>query len=238
MCTLSFRLDEQGYELFFNRDEQRTRKRARPPVHDVETDAVFPVDPDGGGTWIALHRSGMSLCLLNYYPAGEPPYIATRSRGLLVRELLTRGEGAAEHLHHMRLDDYRPFTLCVFEAGLSAVRGAAWAFQWDGARLHTGHLDGARTSSSRRTVAVERVRMALYEKFVVDRSVRELGAFHRSHAPRASAQSVCMHREDAQTVSFTHIVAGSRCEMTYHDGPPCTRPPETRVMLRSAEHGA
>ncbi len=74
MCTVSWLLHDAGYEVFFNRDEQKGRAIANPPaVFDREgTRYMMPVDPDGGGTWIAMNQHGLSLCLLNYYQGDIP----------------------------------------------------------------------------------------------------------------------------------------------------------------------
>ena len=58
MCTVSWRLDADGYELLFNRDELRTRAEGLSPSrHEAaNTGFVAPIDPDGGGTWIAANQ--------------------------------------------------------------------------------------------------------------------------------------------------------------------------------------
>ena len=56
-------------EVFFNRDEQRSRTQAIPVTLDSSRQALYPIDPQGQGTWIALAQSGASLCLLNNYQA-------------------------------------------------------------------------------------------------------------------------------------------------------------------------
>ena len=50
----------------------------------------------------------------------------------------------------------------------------------------------------------------------------KLIAFHRSHENGPSAYSVCMHRPEAMTRSFTRVTVGAeRITMVYHPGPPC-----------------
>ena len=44
----------------------------------------------------------------------------------------------------------------------------------------------------------------------------------KSHLPEPGAFSICMHREDAGTVSYTEIVIEDRLGiMRYHPGPLC-----------------
>ena len=71
MCTVTWRTRADGYDLFFNRDEHRARSTAQGPQTHSRPGArvIAPVDPDGGGTWLAANEHGLSHCLLNYYAA-------------------------------------------------------------------------------------------------------------------------------------------------------------------------
>ena len=94
MCTLTYLLNERGYELFFNRDEQRSRLLAEPPkLNKVNKShgAIYPIDPQGGGTWIAVNEQGLSLALLNNYQAplsNNDNHNKSISRGQLILSLL------------------------------------------------------------------------------------------------------------------------------------------------------
>jgi hypothetical protein len=49
-----------------------------------------------------------------------------------------------------------------------------------------------------------------------------LAAYHRSHQNGPSAYSVCMHREDAGTQSYTRVrVTADEVELRYHPVAPC-----------------
>ena len=68
MCTLTWWRGEEGeFEVFFNRDEKKTRSRAELPLKREENGMQFlsPRDPDGGGTWMLVNEHGVVLCLLN-----------------------------------------------------------------------------------------------------------------------------------------------------------------------------
>lgn len=223
MCTLSWLLNADGYEVYFNRDEQVTRSRGHAPLYKESLDAIFPIDPDGGGTWIALHRSGTTLCLLNDYslPAGTPA--GAVSRGLLIPSLLHGADDIARAISTMSLRSYAPFTLCHFPAGLTRVEGEASTYHWDGTRLTRSTPSAPVTSSSVDTDHVRRSRQDIYQRTTPEGGVERghLLRFHASHLPSRSEQSVCMHRAGAQTVSLSHITVGPRSSFTYYDGPPC-----------------
>lgn len=214
--------------MAMNRDERRTRAPALPPVlvDAGGLPGLMPVDGDAGGTWISVNDRGHALALLNRWE--ESPHDAGTpfvSRGLLVRDLagLSGSDDLRTALTGALLSRYRPFTL------VSIVPAAAPVlFEWNG--LELGHATAAqpgliRTSSGSDQVGVERSRGAL---FSAAREAPEgltppaLALLHRSHQPEKGALSVCMHRDDANTVSFSLItVSGGSVLFRYVPGPPC-----------------
>ena len=68
MCTVTFMPRRTGYCLAMNRDEKRTRPEGclQPREILVAIGVIYPSEP-GGGTWIALNDSGVSLALINWY---------------------------------------------------------------------------------------------------------------------------------------------------------------------------
>lgn len=233
MCTLTWRTNADGYDLYFNRDEQRSRARAHAPLYKESLDAVLPVDPDSGGTWIAVHRSGASLCLLNDYAGGEPTG-EVRSRGALIPTLLDSVDQVSRAVMRLDLRCFQGFTLCVFPAGLRHGNGEVSAYHWDGVRLRTSVRLALVSSSSLDTARVLATRGDVYRHTVPLQGIgpEHLLRFHASHVPSRSQASVCMHRADAQTVSLSHIVVNAmRSTFTYYDGPPCQVGPLPTVVL-------
>ncbi len=225
MCTVSWFFTEDGYELFSNRDERRTRPSAAPPAV-VETPRVrylAPSDTEAGGTWIAVNELGLTLSLLNLYQATRPPGSPQppRSRGLLVRDLAA-SEGLAEVAEALARTDlarYEPFTLLAVEPRL------ARAFEWDGRSLETlGEPAHPLVSSAVAFPAAAAARKRSFELL----AAQGLGgpelhlAFHRSHLPERGRLSVCMHREDARTVGFSRVRVDAReITLAYAPSSPC-----------------
>lgn len=241
MCTASWLVRPDGYELFFNRDELRRRARAEPPRLWQHGPVRFlaPVDAEAGGTWLAANEFGLTVALLNLYgesaPAASGAFV---SRGRLVEHL-----AASANLRLLRaqlapevLASFRPFTLLALALG-----EAAWAARWDGERLAEVVLDLPLLSSSGYdTAAAETARRALWQREILAAggpSTERLLEFHRSHEPERGPFSPCMHRDDARTVSFTHVsVSPTAVAMRYAGGPPCRTPPgETELLTRRAE---
>ena len=81
VCTLSWFDAPDGYHLFFNRDERRTRRAEIPPAVRCRGSVRFiaPLDGDFGGTWIAANESGLTLCLLNGFGDSDGDERADRS---------------------------------------------------------------------------------------------------------------------------------------------------------------
>ena len=227
MCTVSWIRTPCGYELFCNRDEKRKRQPAIGP-HITEQDGVAwvaPIDGDFGGTWIGVNHLGLTVCLLNGTPADGTP--GPISRGFLTRELLSSRtmDEAIERLDEAALENYSAFTLIVLAVGRPAI-AAAWDRNHLVIHTHAERLQPY-TSSSYESDSVVRYRRASYEH------ARLHGiAFHASHQFGRSPWSVCMHRDDAETVSFTGISVNRRhvC-LLYSSGAPCTGIRGTPVSL-------
>lgn len=117
MCTVSWMHELDGYQLFCNRDEKRSRAEADPPrtLHRDGVRFLAPLDSECGGTWIATNQFGISLCLLNGTAAQATP--GYRSRGLLVLDLIPSAS-LADLAHRMSFRDlspFQPFTLLALE---------------------------------------------------------------------------------------------------------------------------
>ena len=226
MCTVSWIHQGSGYQLLSNRDEKRTRRPASTPRLLTRDSVRFvaPIDGDFGGTWIAVNEYGLSLVLLNRAPSSP----AKLSRGLLPMNLIpspTLSE-IAERISATDLSDFAAFTLAALEPSLPAA-----LFHWDGRGL-TADFDGDRhvplVSSSFDPERVERERRAEFDRLrQLPGGLRagNLLAFHASHQPERGpdAYSTCMHRPDAETVSFTWVtVNAAEASLYYAPGALCS----------------
>jgi hypothetical protein len=238
MCTLSVVrapfVEAPGdlrWRVMFNRDERITRGEARLPQacsHGRLT-GLYPVDPDGGGTWIAATSAGLVFALLNETGAcsqGFSPAVNSRpeglrylSRGLVVPQLLASRslDEAAFRLGQLPTGRFRPFRLLVVgDAGvLEAVD--AGDRRW---RLHEPEPTFARTSSSRAPVWTTRRRLALFARLVPTPSPSAQDAYHHHQWPANPGASVLMRRPGAATVSLTTIEAfASGFRVSYRPSP-------------------
>ena len=228
MCTLTWRAEGKRYEVHFNRDERRTRPLAEPPRPAVLRGMPYlaPVDPEGGGTWLAVNACGLTVALLNDYGAPRPVRDPStfRSRGQLVLELVDclDADELEQRLSTRDLTEFQPFSMYVFTP--TVIR----AFAWEGSALKRGSAgDGDRpvSSSSRDQAGAAKQRTRLFQRELarVGAVTSELLAdFHRSHEPERGVHSPCMHRDDAATVSYSKVAVGPRqVRFDYVAGPPC-----------------
>lgn len=236
MCTVTWLESDAGYHLFSNRDELRSRGPARAPrlFESAAGRYLAPIDPDGGGSWVAVNDHGVGLTLLNDYAAqGFHPAAPGRfhSRGLLVTRLAATGsfQEMCAAFAALDLERFRPFRLVVLAPG-----AAARVFHWDGRREseEASSRPPLLTSSSFDPAGADAARRELLDAADHPLAVEGLLAFHRSHLPARGPLSPCMHRDDARTVSFTHVeVTGRRARMRYQDGPPCRGSAATAIEL-------
>ena len=219
MCTLTWRHEAEGYDLFFNRDERKTRQRERPPdifIHNG-VELIAPRDGDGGGTWLAVNASGITHALLNYYDLagnhrepGQP-----LSRGLLPLRLASLEAGDEPPAHPQR---FRPFHLVKVAPG-----GLVRHWIWDGEAIRSSVLDdGDRplTTSSFDPARAVALRVSAFEALGTDPDLDALEKYHRSTSAHGRAYGVLMQRGDAQTMSITHVrVTGSEVTVLYEPLP-------------------
>jgi len=216
---------EDGYELFFNRDERKSRRRAELPTSQIADGVQYlsPTDADAGGTWIAANQYGVTVCLLNHYQFEQiETYKNWISRGEMVRRFATVAsiDQADALFESLDLDDYRAFRMFVIDH-----HGSNRLCVWDGhkARIER-NVTTPKSSSSVDARHVKSVRKGLFAdlNLIESKNVGDYINYHASHLPSRSKESVCMHRDDANTVSLSHVSVSSQgVSFRYADGSPC-----------------
>lgn len=227
MCTVTWLHRPDGYELCFNRDELKTRLIAHPPSihHEDGLHYIAPIDADAGGTWIGVNQFGITVCLLNYYHAAMNRQLSAAdytSRGLLVKSLLTHDtlSDIFARYSDAELRQFRPFKLLAI-----GPESAAQGLVWDGTSAEIARNPEPPLSSSSflSEKVIEQRRRRFGEIRASDGNHPEaLRNYHRSHIPEKGPFSVCMHREEAHTVSFSRVVVAAE-HITFHytPGAPC-----------------
>lgn len=239
MCTLSWIRGEAGYTVFMNRDERPTRAPGLPPgIRGNAVRWIAPFDGQSHGTWIGANERGVTLAILNRYH--DSPMSADGewiSRGLLVTSLLEEPskDDVERHLRDEPLGLYQPFTLAVFDVG----RGAR-LLAWNGKELAASQVVNTGlviTSSGFDQELATKLRGSLFERweeferpdpanatdptYPTHPTMEAFEEIHSSHLPEKGPLSICMHRPEAGTVSFTRIdVRPEAVRVHYIPGPP------------------
>ena len=238
MCTISFLPKPQGFYLAMNRDEKRDRFAALPPkiVDLANRRAIFPRESTGG-TWISANDAGVCLALINWHGVEREPKHDVVSRGEVVRALAGKSsvDEIACEVVKLPLRKLRPFRLIAIVPSERLVTEWRWNLerlttrnhQWQVEHWFSSGLDERRAERER-----QRVCETAHNRQSA-RNLRWLRQLHRSHAPKRGPFSICMHRADATTVSYTEIaVSGRRATMRYKPGPCCFNvAPVTRTIL-------
>ncbi len=242
MCTLSWLPSRHGYTVWFNRDERVTRARGIAPERGSQHGVAFiaPQDGEAGGTWIGANALGVTVCLANRYHDGPGATVAQArarvSRGRLVPSLLgSRNTNVlSATLKGAELEVYEPFTVAAF-----AVGAPAHLLAWNGAELTSWTESDPGiilTSSAVDQMTVAQARHTTLAAALAQEGNRLMPAvldrLHASHIPSPSGLSVCMHREDARTVSLSRVEVGpDTIRFQYTPGPPCSTPANEPVTL-------
>jgi len=181
----------------------------------------MPVDPQGGGSWIATNEHALTIALLNYYEAdanhSEEP---KRSRGLLVKDLAACKTllQAENYLHAAQVTEYAPFHLLVF----AGVQHPIW-WSWNGSQLQQRLLTtGVLSTSAWGSRWVPELRAQYLQRHLhTMREDSEHLQLMRQSKPYSNSIAVAMQRTDAMTVSTTVIkVTSADTQLTYYEGHP------------------
>ncbi len=230
MCTLSVVTGDNGYLLAMNRDERIERGAGEPPeIHQrAGAAAIYPSD-GAGGTWISVNDYGITLALLNRNDIARPALDGAkiRSRGQIIPALTGASSLAAIQaaFRAFSLERTQPFRL----VGVFPDEGAIGEWIWDSSQLmfQTQGWDSRHWfSSSLSDKQAERLRgtacqNAQYEKDAG--SVPWLRRLHALHAEGAGPFSLCVHRDDVKTLSYSEVmVTPGGVQMSHFRGSPCT----------------
>lgn len=250
MCTITWRAAPGLREIYFNRDELKTRAAALPPSirHSTEgNEYIAPHDPDGGGTWLAVNDYGLIVAMLNLYPKNAlAVWSPRRSRGLLVQDLMNCRNPieVSTWLHEENLEYYRPFTLLAFHLDFPDPLWAEWK---------NPHFDLRRdasanmpiTGSSYATSEVIASRKQRFKEMLENQGdgdeAEMLRSFHHDTQALDPAHAVFMERSDARTVSYTEVhLDRHRATLRYWECDPKTRlladKTELSIALRHGFH--
>ena len=227
MCTVSFIPNPQGFFVGMNRDESVHRPVALlPEVHFCDgRQSVYPSEP-AGGTWIGLNDAGLCFALINWYAVRVRTVSGTISRGTVVKALLQAStlDESYSAMRLLPLNRVPPFRVIAIALRERAIAEFRWDQDlllterklWNANHWFSSGLDESAAQAKRGEVCRQE-----WKKTNAG-DLHWLRELHKSHLPEPGAFSICMHRQEAATVSYTEIeVEESLGVMRYHPGPLC-----------------
>lgn len=171
--------------------------------------ALMPIDPQSGGTWIAVNDAGVVFVVLNSNSGRARP-AGDISRGTIIPAIVEAAtvSDALVRAQTLQVQRYAPFRLLLFDR-YQLVE--CWRLG-DRIRHRRSFLGGAvmRTSSSLGDGVVSGPRRALFQRFFTDADdpCAAQDGFHQHRWIGREDISVNMLRPDACTVSHTVVEVG------------------------------
>jgi Transport and Golgi organisation 2 len=232
MCTLTVVTGNDRYLMAMNRDEKITRGTGSPlEIHEFDgIRTIYPNDGNGG-TWFATNEYGITFALLNWNDIAPQGIKAkTRSRGRVIPALID--SGSLSDLHEVfdisNFKGMTPFRL----VGVFPSEREIWEWRWDSTQLgFQVHVWESRHwfSSSLSDERAECLRGAACRNAQHDSDVGSLPWLRRLHASHAGGPgpfSLCVHREDVKTLSYSEVmVTPGTVQMGHLRNSPCTMGP-------------
>jgi hypothetical protein len=233
MCTLTaINLmtghGEGGFRVVMSRDEMLTRSIATPPQwHEHNgSRAIWPTDPDSGGTWIAAHEDGLTLALVNSFPEPMPKLPKEiLSRGTIIPEMIfCEGiEDVIERFDTFPVERFAPFRLVMIDFMLDDelcdLVPIMAVLDWNREEVAVEiHQDGpvCLVSSG---LGDDKVapRIKLFEETVLKRRLTadKQDRYHQHQWHDRPEISVMMGREAARTVSLTTVEVLDKSPVDY-----------------------
>jgi hypothetical protein len=225
MCTFSFIPEKEGYLVGMNRDEQIVRSASLPPERfPIEGGyALYPREISGG-TWIAANSFGVTLALLNWYSVA-PNAPKSQSRGEVIPSLIAGEDSSSVHdaLTRLSLGGTLPFRLVgIFSQG-HKVTEWRWSqrmleileFPWERRHWFSSGLSDAEAEKQRGAVCTR--------SSPNGRTTKEwLRELHRSHENGPGPFSVCVHRPEVRSLSYSEVSYSLHgLSVLYVPHPPC-----------------
>ncbi len=222
MCTVTFLpLEDQGFILTSNRDEQKGRITLPPKIYsENDVKMLYPKDAMAGGTWIGVSAKNRLICVLNggfEKHIRKVPY--TKSRGLISKELL-QTEAIEPTINALDLKDVEPFTMVIVD--WDETDYSLYQLVWDADKKHFKKMEKAPhiwSSSTLYTKESSEKRTEWFKEWL-DRNVISQESILKFHHLEEGdkEQTILMKRSYVETVSISSVLKTSKgIKFNYED---------------------
>ena len=225
MCTVTYIPSEKGVHITSNRDERYDRGAALEPEKYGDVNGrrlLYPIDIEGGGSWIVLKDNGDAAVLLNGAMVPHTRNLSyRRSRGLVLLEL-AQAVNPLFCFTGMDLCEIEPFTLILYSGGQLMK---CW---WDGITRQNQTVNPAKPHIWSSVTLYDQPARENRERWFAEwqrswgsqtPSGEEILRFHRQTGVEDSFNGMVINRENKMlTVSITSVyISGSEASMAYHN---------------------
>ena len=223
MCTVTFVPGDNGVLLGSSRDENTGRTPALSPQWYGSSGKrlLYPRDPKGGGTWIAMGENGHTGILLNgafIKHEYRPPY--SRSRGTILPAILLH-EDPVMAFRNLPLAGVEPFTIVLYG------NNTLFECRWDEKVRHICELDAATahiwSSATLYDETMASERRSWFNTWLTQHPATSADALRKFHLTGGmgadTAYTIRMERETSmRTVSITIVaITSASASMRYTD---------------------
>lgn len=210
-----------------NRDEKLSRIAGLPPKRQfIDGHTVLSPSEPAGGTWVSANDAGVSFALVNWYAVTARVIDVSRGEVVKAMSACTSTDAAESSLAQLPLHRMNPFRLVGVFPGSEEIVEWRWDLETLTRRNHRWKAQQWISSGYDEAMAQElrskAFRAARWQ--AESGTVDWLRRLHCSHSPHRGAFSMCVHRSDAGTVSYTEISVSNRAvDMNYHPAAPCEK---------------
>jgi len=218
MCTLTYIPTSKDTFIWTqNRDESPLRT-ANNLVYAPNNAWVYPQEPQSGGTWISITKSGKVVSLLNGAFEQNEYVPSIKSRGIMVLDFLAY-TCLSDFVETYNFVDIEPFTMVVYE------HNSLWEFRWDKSQKYLKELNILQpqiwSSSTMYPQDIKNLRREWFNDYLKKDSIPTRSSvldFHHHAGTGDLRNDLLMDRKIVKTVSITSIEKqAKKLEMTHYN---------------------
>lgn len=210
MCTVTYLVKNNTDFIFTSsRDVPYKRAKALPPQDYTIENVVlhYPKDPQGQGSWIGTSSNKRLVCLLNGgFQNHKSTGNYTKSRGLIVKELLLVKDNIHNYIKTIVLENIEPFTIIIVDWHKSKLQ--LLELVWTGDTRFISQLDSQKSHIWSSATLYDNTMKQLREEWFNQwqKTNKPILDFHHNAGIGDAKVDVLMDRGKIGTVSISQII--------------------------------
>jgi uncharacterized protein with NRDE domain len=222
MCVLTYIPQSNGLvTITHNRDEHHTRPTALPPTEYVvgSEKVVFPKDPQGEGTWFAVHQDWICCMLNGAYQLHERKASYRQSRGQVILSFM---QCLDIQIFVSKFDAYNmePFTFIAFDLKRQKVHQVIWDEKTLNLQSLSEKTPYIWSSVTLYDSKIRAMRQQMFDQFLVNKpKAQAIFDFHQLNAKDSLGNGFFVNIDNrVHTVAITQVTGKyGEMELKYKD---------------------